>query len=389
MTGARRAVAVAAIALACAAAWMALNVVALYHGNLTGLFLTGATAPVPPALDSGHTYRTKDLKGYDGQFYHFIAHDPLIRREFLDFVDNPRLRWRRIGLPGLAAVLALGSDSFVDWTYVAIELAFLFLGTYWLSRYAMALDLPAALGLAFLAIPAVAVSVDRMTVDLPLAALCVGLAVVEPKVGEHKGRSWIVPLILCGAALFRETGMLVIAAWGLSRFFQRDWRGAGMAIAAGAPAAAWWIYVARNTPVDGTAWLSSYPFSGLIERTLRGTGEPASTLWLRAADALENLSLAGMWLALAIAFYLLWKRRSGWLEITAVLFAVFAAALGKFDLWSSAYATGRTMSPLLIALGLLALRDQRPVFAVPLALILPRIVLQYEAQLGAVVKGVS
>jgi hypothetical protein len=46
------------------------------------------------------------------------------------------------------------------------------------------------------------------------------------------------------------------------------------------------------------------------------------------------------------------------------------------------------MSPLLIVLLLIALRDRRPVFAIPLLLILPRIALQYEAQLRGVIRGI-
>ncbi len=68
-------------------------------------------------------------------------------------------------------------------------------------------------------------------------------------------------------------------------------------------------------------------------------------------------------------------------------FALFAAFLGKFDIWASAYATGRTMSPLLIFLGLFALKERRCIFAFPLLLILPRLALQYEAQLAGVIRG--
>lgn len=401
MTESRRAASLAAIAVLCAAGWMALNTATLYRGNITGLYLTGATASLPQILDVGHTYRTNDPKGYDGQFYHLIAHDPLIRRGFRDYVDNPPLRWRRIGLPGLSALLAFGNDGLVDWVYMVLELVFVFLGSFWLSRYAMAQGYPAVAGLAFLAIPAVAVSIDRLTVDLPLAALCVGLASAtltraEPQAIASPGRKsaraderggWAVIVILGSAALFRETGMLMIAAWGLSMALRNDWRGAFAFIGTTLPAAAWWIYVAIYTPRDGTAWLSTYPYSGVIERVLGGTGEPTATLWLRAADLLENVAFAGICLALAIGFYFLWHRRTGWLEVAAILFTLFAAALGKADLWSSTYATARTMSPLLIVLGLMALRDRRLVFAAPLALVLPRIALQYEAQLVAALKA--
>jgi hypothetical protein len=85
-----------------------------------------------------------------------------------------------------------------------------------------------------------------------------------------------------------------------------------------------------------------------------------------------------MWLALALAFYLAWKRRWKFIEITVILFAVFEAALGRFDLWSSAYATGRTMAPLLILLALLAFQKLRLLYALPLLLFVPRVALQYE-----------
>ena len=93
------------------------------------------------------------------------------------------------------------------------------------------------------------------------------------------------------------------------------------------------------------------------------------------------MALAGIWIALLLAGTLAWKRLLGLVEVTAILFAAFAGFLGKIDIWSSAYATGRTMSPLLLMLGLLALRERRVLFALPLLLVLPRIALQYEAQL--------
>jgi len=94
-----------------AASWEVLNIAFLYEGNPTGLFYTGTKTPLPAAITGGHTYRVSDEVGYDGQFYHLIAHDPLKGRGFISFVDNPRLRWRRIGVPGLAALLAGGEAT--------------------------------------------------------------------------------------------------------------------------------------------------------------------------------------------------------------------------------------------------------------------------------------
>jgi len=155
------------------------------------------------------------------------------------------------------------------------------------------------------------------------------------------------------------------------------------------PAVLWWAYVCSRTPTDGTRWLSTYPFSGIIERTIHSGNAPTYTWWLRMAAFFEWAALAGIWLALLLALYLACKRRHGLIELVAIVFAAFAASLGKFDIWASAYASGRTMSPLLIALGLVALEERRCVFALPLLLILPRIALQYEAQLAGIVRGIT
>jgi len=373
----RACVIVAAIATIGAVTWLALNVAFIHRGNVTGLFYTGAGVALPRQMQA-HTQRVNDNIGYDGQFYHLMAHDPLIRRGFLAFVDNPRTRWRRIGVPGLAALLAAGSDRWVDWTYITVQLAFLFAGVFWLSRYALQQRWRPGWGLAFLAIPAVAVSLDRMTIDLPLAALCIGMVLYAERRAIYA--------ILCMAPLIRETGMLLVIAWCVHSVVRRDWRGALGGGLSAMPALAWWSYVHSHTPTDGTPWLAAYPFSGLIERTLQGL-DAGSTLWLRTASGFEELALLGMWLALALAFHLAWKRRWGLTELTAITFAAFAATLGKLDLWSSAYATGRTQSPLLIMLGLLALRDRRWLPALPLLLVVPRIALQYEAQLKQVLRG--
>jgi hypothetical protein len=368
---------VAVIAVLGAMTWLALNVAFNYGGNVTGLFYTGAGAALPLQMEP-HTRRVEDRTGYDGQFYHLMAHDPLIRRGFLSFVDNPRTRWRRIGVPGLAALAAAGSDRWVDWTYIGIQLAFTFAGVFWLSRYAQEQRWHPGWGFAFLAIPAVAVSLDRMTIDLPLAALCIGFVL-------YAGRR-AVYAILCAAPLIRETGMLLVIAWCVHSVVRKDTRAALLGGVSALPALGWWAYVHAHTPIDGTPWLARYPFSGLIERTLQGL-DAGPTLWLRAASLFEELALLGMWLALALAFHLAWKRRWGLIELTAITCAVFAATLGKLDLWSSAYATGRTQSPLLIMLGLLALRDRRWLPAFPLLLVAPRIALQYEAQLKQVLRG--
>src|SRR5688500_10270411 len=146
---------------------MAANVVWNYGGNVTGLFYTGSASQLPPELEAEPTWRVSDPKGYDAQFYHLIAHDPLILRGWEGYVDNPRLRWRRIAVPALASIFGPA----VHWAFIGIQLAFVFFGAWWLSLYAQRVGLTAVVGLAFVLVPATLVSIDRMTIDLALAAL--------------------------------------------------------------------------------------------------------------------------------------------------------------------------------------------------------------------------
>jgi hypothetical protein len=262
-----------------------------------------------------------------------------------------------------------------DYAYVAIQLVCLFLGAWWLSRFAGSTGHSVLWGLAFLLVPAVLVSLDRMTVDLPLAAGCVGFVRYSAR------RNPAVYGILAVAPLIRETGMLLITGWCASSLIRRDWKAFFPGLACAIPALAWWTYVSGRTAPDGTVWLAGYPFSGLIARTLAGEAITQTSLWLRAAGVTELLALAGIWAAFLCTAYLAWRGRWGIVETTAVAFAAFASLLGKPDIWDSAYAVGRTLSPLLVFLMVIGIRESRFALLMPVLLILPRLLLQYEAQI--------
>ena len=82
--------------------WQALTVRSNYVGNWSALFCTGTTFRVPPALAREKIYRFNQSNGWDGQFYHYIAHDPFLHSDLKNYIDAPRLRYRRILIPLLA-----------------------------------------------------------------------------------------------------------------------------------------------------------------------------------------------------------------------------------------------------------------------------------------------
>ena len=134
----------AAIAVALVACWQWATVRANYGGNWTALYCTGALQRQPPLNRFEHVYVFADSTGYDGQFYHYIAHDPFLRSDLQRYIDSPRLRYRRILIPVLAYALASGHAEWVDRAYELIFLVTVGLGVYWSCRIAQSCRMAAA-----------------------------------------------------------------------------------------------------------------------------------------------------------------------------------------------------------------------------------------------------
>lgn len=144
------------LAVLLALAWQSFVVRYDYGGNWTAWFCTGGILVQPPALAAEHIYTFAGSDGYDSQFYHYVAHDPLLRQGFARYIDAPRLRYRRILVPGLAH-LAAGGHA-IDVALLAVNLLFLFAGVDWSCRYAIESNYHPAWGLLFLLAPAALIS---------------------------------------------------------------------------------------------------------------------------------------------------------------------------------------------------------------------------------------
>ena len=354
--------------------WQAAVVHISYGGNWSTLFRIGDRWPLPPALAGEGARVIPNDPGYDGVFYHLAAHDPVLTRGFWRYADNPSLRWRRILVPGLAWLAALGDDTRIHGAYVAVNLLFVFLGAWWLARYGVSLGTSPLWGLGFLSIPSVLVSMDRLTVDTALAALTVGLFV-----GGADGKGWRLPALLTLCPLARETGLCLSAGAAMESASKRRWLQMFLVFASTLPFLFWAVFVFRHTNSDATPWVS-WPLAGIIRRTLCPVIYPITGRGIALAAALDYLALLGTWMALLLTVHLALKRKAGLLEYCAYSFAFAALWLGKADIWAGAYEFGRTMSPLLIVLGLISIRDRTWMLLLPLAATLPRILLQLAVQ---------
>lgn len=382
----RACVVYALVAVALALAWQSLTVHYNFGDNWTALFCTGSYGSVPPALASEHVYRFRNSEGYDGQFYHYIAHDPLLERGFSKYVDNPRLRWRRILLPALAHIVALGQDDYIDAAYIALNLGFLFLGAYWLGRLLSRHGLAAAWSLCFLLVPATPISIDRMTLDMALSALCVGYVLYA-----EEGPPWKLFALLALAPLTRETGLCLLAGYGLFLVVEKRWRQALLSAAAAVPYLGWLAFVWAKTAPDVLSWTSLVPLDGLVIRMLHPGLSGLHNWKLLLAASGDYLGLVGIWLVLAVSAHLAWRRRHDPLACALYLFVGVAVFMSRQAVWTEAYSFGRIMSPLLLMTALDGLTDRAWWPLLPTALILPRIAMQFSFQalgiLRAMVSG--
>jgi hypothetical protein len=381
-----------AFALLCAAlafAWQSLTVHYNFSGNWTALFCTGSSVSIPPPLAEESIYTFSNSDGYDGQFYHFIAHDPFMQRGFQGFMDAPGLRYRRILVPGLAYLLAGGRDEYVHAALYLVLLASVFLGAYWLSRYAFSSRAHPAWGLGFLLMPATIISIDRFTVDLTLMALCAGFALCA-----KEGPSWKLYTVLVLAALTRETGYLLAGGYCVFLLCRRDWLRAAWYATAVGPALAWYLFVHFNTLLLPSGIHTRYVRSHhlgevLLHQFMNPVSYALPPVIAWTATVLDYLALFGALLALFLAVRVTVRRTAGPMEISGFLFVVLVFALAPMVGFTELYGYPRTLSPLFLFLALRGLPAGSWISALPIFMVLPRLGLQLVPQMLGVLGGLA
>jgi hypothetical protein len=368
--------------------WQSLTVHYNYGGNWTALFCIRASMPVPAFLKSENLYLFHNSEGYDGQVYHLIAHDPWMRKGSADAIVDVSFRYQRILVPALAWIFALGHDPWIHASYFFVILAFVFLGVYWTAQFAVRADRSPAWGLLFLLAPATIVSIDRMTVDIALAAFACGFAyyVSDP---ASKNPHWKILAILVCAALTRETAVLIIAGYATYLATRRRLLHALIAAATAIPAAAWYLYLSslkRSSAPDYVAWI---PFAGFAQRILRPAHYSLAPLKAAVAMTGDYLALAGIALLFACAIALAIRRR--WNAPSAAIYAlaIAAALIGSRSVWEEAYAFARVLTPLLLLVAFQFLRT-RPGLAFALLLFPDApIALALWRQIDGVLRGIA
>lgn len=361
--------------------WQFLTVRYNYGGNWTALFCIRPTMPRPAFLQSENLYLFNGTEGYDGQVYHLIAHDPWMRKGSAGAIVGASFRYQRILVPALAWLLAFGQDPWIHAAYFTVVLGFVFLGVYWL---ALITPRP-AWGLAFVLTPATITSVDRMTVDIALAALTAGFAYYA-----EKSPRWKVIAVLTCAALARETAAAIIAGYALYLLTRRRFADAFWTAAAALPAFAWYLYLSkRAAPSDLPGYFDWIPLAGFVQRITHPVVYSISPLKDALATALDYVALAAVAITLILAARLAMERR--WDAWASGLYALAAAAImvRSRSVWEDAYAFGRVLTPLMLLTGLEYFAGRPWLAFAPMLLVDARISLNLWSQVVGVLRGIT
>ena len=342
----------ASLSIALVLGWQSLTVQANYDGNWTGLFRTGGTQPIPDNLLAG-TFRNAHPRGYDGQFYRFLAHDPLLRNGTEAYLDSPALRARRVLAPLLAWMLAGGRPSAIDGAYILLIAASIFAGVYGLGCILAHQGRSSAWGLSFVAVPAALVGIDTMTVDVLLATLIVCFA-WQVQTGS---RRWLW-LTVAAAPLVRETGLVLAAACTVAALGRRDWRNGGFWMTAAIPFLLWSAYLQTLFPHTAMTAGTTFPVwyyprlpPGIVSAFL--FQDAYANLPAPVGSLVRVMDRACLLAVLTAAVLGLLQLRAGrWRETTlaACAFAAFVPLLGRPGIWLPVYGYSRLMSPLFLLL---------------------------------------
>ena len=277
------------------------------HGILSFVHLAA------PFVESAHTSAAIDsvqrpvaTQGYDGQFYFFIAVDPVHARDYMHVGtdDQSGFRYARIVYPLLARALGGGSVGAVPWALLAINLLAVLAGTGALAAWLVRRGRSPAYALLYGLWPGLVLCVFRDLAE-PLAYCLVILALLVWDAGRTS-RVVAAAALVAVSLLARETTIAFAVAGAVALVVHdRRWRRAVVFfVGAIMPMVVWrgiltaWFGVSTLEGADG--WKGLFPFYGL-----RAWWPFEDQHWLIALTLTLPFTLAGIG-----GLWLLWRRRA-------------------------------------------------------------------------------
>jgi hypothetical protein len=166
---------------------------------------------VSSVIKADPSYPTRNANGYDGQFFYYLALDPVNARYYM---DAGAYRYTRIVYPIVARALALGRPELIPTTLFLVNWVGLAAGTAVVAAWLKRRGVSPWLALIFGFYPGLQFALER---DLS-EVLAYGLVALAILIFDFGGRHRLVlsAIVFALASLTRETTVLFSVAFGLA-----------------------------------------------------------------------------------------------------------------------------------------------------------------------------
>jgi len=213
-----------------------------------------------------------------------------------------------------------------------------------------------------------------------VASLALGFAVY---LDSDSDSPWKLYLVLAAAALCRETGFLLFAAYAIRLLSLRRYRQIAIFATALLPAVLWTLWVRGTLPGGATLGPRALlPVWGMLQAVLHPRHYVFSAPVVAVIHTLWWVQFGGIVLSIALALGNLRKMGADAVSNACFLFACFAITLppGVYD---DPLSGARILAPLLLFQFLQAGRLTR----LPLLLVTPRVWLELTPQVLGILRG--
>jgi hypothetical protein len=158
-----------------------------------------------------------NASGYDGQFYYYIALDPVQARPH---IDNPAYRYTRILYPIVARLLAFGQPDLIPYALITVNWLALAGGTLALAAWLRRKALSPWFALVYGLYPGLLSALHRDLTE-PLSYALVALGIYLFDFGGHKRLFW-AGISFALATLTREVCAVFGVTYGVALLFDRS-----------------------------------------------------------------------------------------------------------------------------------------------------------------------
>lgn len=306
--------------------------------DLSGFACVGDRFHVP-GTPEGEWVRLRNSPGYDGQFFLYMCHDPLLTRGLYRFLDAPAYRYQRILYPAMTFLFSCGKESLFPLMLLLVNLGALILGTFGILVMLKEANMNPWHSLFYPFLSGLFLCVLRDLAE-PLGMLFFIFAILF----YLKKKVWFFGGALSLMLLTREILVLILPFFLLDALvIKKDLKRASAVLFSGLPWLAWEFYVSLRTgviPFFGGERNFSTPFSGLLSFSQKLFSLPSFNPYEKPYFLITVLILLS---CLVLAFSEIRKRRDA-LTLAFLFYSLFPFLLSD-KVWVEPWSYGRVLLP--------------------------------------------